>query len=161
MSPLSSQAGTRLTRRCRPLNNRGWPLSTGAITQSLMSRTRPRSQRPHPDGRQPDHLRPAGKHWTILEQSDRKEDNEFFFWCVCPYHRRAQLTLDKSYWSAGPRDEPKYASQQTLYDDLGVDLLDHSFEGFNTCIFACELVHHVRARAGDQMGRREGEPASE
>ena len=49
------------------------------------------------------------------------------------------LPVDKSYWSAGPRDEAGYASQQTLYEDLGVDLLDHSFEGFNTCIFACEL----------------------
>lgn len=47
--------------------------------------------------------------------------------------------LDKSYWSAGKRDEPDYASQKTLYDDLGVELLDHSFEGFNTCIFACEF----------------------
>ncbi|OCF33654.1 kinesin [Kwoniella heveanensis BCC8398] len=46
------------------------------------------------------------------------------------------FSFDKSYWSAGPRDDPKYASQQTLYDDLGVELLDHSFEGFNTCIFA-------------------------
>lgn len=45
---------------------------------------------------------------------------------------------DKSYWSAGAREDPDYASQQTLYDDLGVELLDHSFEGFNTCIFACE-----------------------
>jgi kinesin family protein 1 len=50
---------------------------------------------------------------------------------------------DKSYWSAGPRDEPNYASQQTLYEDLGVDLLDHSFEGFNTCIFACELSYSL------------------
>ena len=54
--------------------------------------------------------------------------------CAC----RAMLMIDKSYWSAGPRDDPHYASQQTLYEDLGVDLLDHSFEGFNTCIFACE-----------------------
>ncbi|WWD20715.1 hypothetical protein CI109_105191 [Kwoniella shandongensis] len=46
------------------------------------------------------------------------------------------FSFDKSYWSAGARDEPNYASQQTLYEDLGVDLLDHSFEGFNTCIFA-------------------------
>ena len=46
--------------------------------------------------------------------------------------------VDKSYWSAGPRDDPRYASQQTLYNDLGVELLDHSFEGFNTCIFACK-----------------------
>ncbi|KAI5480411.1 hypothetical protein MNV49_000986 [Pseudohyphozyma bogoriensis] len=46
------------------------------------------------------------------------------------------FAFDKSYWSAGPKDEPGYASQQTLYEDLGKELLDHSFEGFNTCIFA-------------------------
>lgn len=46
--------------------------------------------------------------------------------------------IDKSYWSAGAGDDADYASQQTLYDDLGVELLDHSFEGFNTCIFACK-----------------------
>lgn len=38
--------------------------------------------------------------------------------------------------SACPKDDPAYASQQTLFDDLGVDLLDHAFEGFNTCLFA-------------------------
>ena len=46
--------------------------------------------------------------------------------------------FDKSYWSAGPRDEPGYCSQQTLYDDLGKELLDHGFSGFNACILACE-----------------------
>ncbi|GAA5962581.1 hypothetical protein JCM3765_003737 [Sporobolomyces pararoseus] len=46
------------------------------------------------------------------------------------------FAFDKSYWSACGKDEPGYASQQTLYDDLGKDLLDHSFQGFNTCIFA-------------------------
>lgn len=40
--------------------------------------------------------------------------------------------------SACGQDEEGYASQQTVYDDLGKDLLDHSFEGFNTCIFACK-----------------------
>jgi hypothetical protein len=43
---------------------------------------------------------------------------------------------DKSYWSAGARDEPKYASQQTLFQDVGLELLDHSFAGYNCCIFA-------------------------
>ena len=47
------------------------------------------------------------------------------------------FAFDKSYWSAGPRDEPNYCSQQTLYDDLGKELLDHSFSGFNACIMAC------------------------
>ncbi|GAA5834253.1 hypothetical protein JCM11251_000583 [Rhodosporidiobolus azoricus] len=46
------------------------------------------------------------------------------------------FAFDKSYWSACPKDDPSYASQQTLYDDLGKELLDHSFDGFNTCIFA-------------------------
>ncbi|EED79320.1 predicted protein [Postia placenta Mad-698-R] len=46
------------------------------------------------------------------------------------------FAFDKSYWSAGPRDEPNYCSQQTLYDDLGKELLDHGFAGFNACILA-------------------------
>lgn len=49
------------------------------------------------------------------------------------------FSFDKSYWSAGPRDEPIYCSQQTLYDDLGKELLDHGFSGFNACIVACEF----------------------
>lgn len=71
----------------------------------------------------------------------------------------AQLTTaDKSYWSAGPRDEPQYASQQTLYDDLGVELLDHSFEGFNTCIFACRYSNTFTGRheLTEQMDRLGG-----
>ena len=47
------------------------------------------------------------------------------------------FSFDKSYWSAGPRDEPGYCSQQTLFDDLGKELLDHGFSGFNACILAC------------------------
>ncbi len=55
------------------------------------------------------------------------------------------FTFDKSYWSAGPRDEPNYCSQQTLYDDLGKELLDHGFAGFNACILACEYsIDYVR-----------------
>ncbi|KAI0069239.1 kinesin-domain-containing protein [Artomyces pyxidatus] len=46
------------------------------------------------------------------------------------------FSFDKSYWSAGPRDEPGYCSQQTLFDDLGKELLDHGFAGFNACILA-------------------------
>lgn len=53
------------------------------------------------------------------------------------------FSFDKSYWSAGPRDEPQYCSQQTLYDDLGKELLDHGFSGFNACIVACELCQSL------------------
>ncbi len=48
------------------------------------------------------------------------------------------FSFDKSYWSAGARDEPRYCSQQMLYDDLGKELLDHGFAGFNACIVECE-----------------------
>jgi len=48
------------------------------------------------------------------------------------------FSFDKSYWSAGERTEPAYASQETLYEDLGKELLDHGFAGFNACIVACE-----------------------
>ncbi|KAF8628160.1 hypothetical protein AX17_006030 [Amanita inopinata Kibby_2008] len=46
------------------------------------------------------------------------------------------FSFDKSYWSAGPRDEPVYCSQQTLFNDLGKELLEHGFAGFNACILA-------------------------
>lgn len=48
------------------------------------------------------------------------------------------FSFDKSYWSAGDRNDSDYCSQQTLYDDLGKELLDHGFSGFNACILACE-----------------------
>ncbi|KAF8334965.1 uncharacterized protein EI90DRAFT_3280114 [Cantharellus anzutake] len=44
------------------------------------------------------------------------------------------FTFDKSYWSAGARNDTNYCSQQTLYDDLGKELLEHGFAGFNACI---------------------------
>ena len=60
------------------------------------------------------------------------------------------FSFDKSYWSAGPRDEPGYCSQQTLFGDLGKELLDHSFAGFNACILACksssshDIIHQLK-----------------
>ena len=57
------------------------------------------------------------------------------------------FTFDKSYWSAGDRNEPNYCSQQTLYDDLGKELLDHGFAGFNACILACEYSLHYITRS--------------
>lgn len=57
-------------------------------------------------------------------------------------------TIDKSYWSAGAKTDPDYASQETLFDDLGVDLLNHAFDGFNTCIFACKYGRDHRLVSG-------------
>ena len=54
------------------------------------------------------------------------------------------FSFDKSYWSAGDRDDPKYCSQQTLFEDLGRELLDHAFNGFNACILACMSQNSVQ-----------------
>lgn len=56
------------------------------------------------------------------------------------------FAFDHSYWSACSKDEPGYASQQTLYQDLGVDLLNNSFEGYNSCIFACKFLSHLSGK---------------
>ncbi|KAL0079645.1 P-loop containing nucleoside triphosphate hydrolase protein, partial [Phycomyces blakesleeanus] len=48
------------------------------------------------------------------------------------------FTFDKSYWSADKSD-PTYADQQKVYNDLGEELLDHAFGGYNCCIFACKF----------------------
>ena len=63
------------------------------------------------------------------------------------------FAFDKSYWSAGPRDEPNYCSQQTLYDDLGKELLDHSFSGFNACIMACTSLRLLLQVSTDKLAR--------
>ena len=34
------------------------------------------------------------------------------------------------------RNDPQYASQDTLFADLGRDLLEHAFHGFNVAILA-------------------------
>ena len=48
------------------------------------------------------------------------------------------FTFDKSYWSAD-KEDPSYADQEKVFNDLGVDLLDHAFDGYNCCIFACNI----------------------
>ncbi|KAG0309632.1 kinesin-like protein Klp8 [Dissophora globulifera] len=45
------------------------------------------------------------------------------------------FSFDHSYWSFDKKD-PNYAGQERLYKDLGVELLNHSFNGYNTCIVA-------------------------
>ncbi|CAH1762191.1 4166_t:CDS:10 [Entrophospora sp. SA101] len=45
------------------------------------------------------------------------------------------FTFDKSYWSFDKNDH-NYATQAMLYGDLGEELLNHAFGGYNTCIFA-------------------------
>ncbi|KAI9014813.1 hypothetical protein BC832DRAFT_546541 [Gaertneriomyces semiglobifer] len=52
-----------------------------------------------------------------------------------PINEDRTFTYDNCYWSFDDKD-PHYASQETVYHDIGRELLDHAFEGYNTCIFA-------------------------
>eukprot|EP00929_Paragymnodinium_shiwhaense_P011315 TRINITY_DN11689_c0_g1_i2.p1 TRINITY_DN11689_c0_g1~~TRINITY_DN11689_c0_g1_i2.p1 ORF type:complete len:2784 (+),score=1034.82 TRINITY_DN11689_c0_g1_i2:198-8549(+) len=44
-------------------------------------------------------------------------------------------TFDRVYWSHNP-DDPTFATQQTLMDEMGHDLEKNSLEGYNNCLFA-------------------------
>ncbi|KAI0885517.1 kinesin heavy chain [Annulohypoxylon maeteangense] len=45
------------------------------------------------------------------------------------------FAFDRSYWSFNKND-PSYAGQSNLHNDLGKPLLDNAFQGYNNCIFA-------------------------
>ncbi|XP_037076336.1 kinesin-like protein unc-104 [Pollicipes pollicipes] len=45
------------------------------------------------------------------------------------------FNFDYSYWSIEP-SAPQFSSQERVYLDIGVEMLDHAFEGYNVCIFA-------------------------
>ncbi|XP_021372883.1 kinesin-like protein unc-104 isoform X4 [Mizuhopecten yessoensis] len=44
--------------------------------------------------------------------------------------------FDYSYWSHTTPEDPHFASQREVYEDIGLEMLDHAFEGYNVCIFA-------------------------
>ena len=33
-------------------------------------------------------------------------------------------------------DDPNFASQTRVYEDIGIEMLEHAFDGYNVCIFA-------------------------
>ncbi|XP_076265727.1 kinesin family member unc-104 isoform X2 [Rhynchophorus ferrugineus] len=45
------------------------------------------------------------------------------------------FNFDYSYWSHDPHD-PDFSSQLVVYRDIGEEMLQHSFDGYNVCIFA-------------------------
>ncbi|KAI8973210.1 hypothetical protein BDF20DRAFT_914689 [Mycotypha africana] len=72
-------------------------------------------------------IRMEGNQTIISRPSDQKTGKE--------NEDVKAFTFDKSYWSAD-KSHPSYADQETIYNDLGVDLLNHAFDGYNCCIFA-------------------------
>ncbi|XP_076312392.1 kinesin-like protein 98A isoform X1 [Tachypleus tridentatus] len=45
------------------------------------------------------------------------------------------FTFDHSYWSFDDQDE-RYVGQEKVFEDLGKEVIENAFEGYNTCIFA-------------------------
>ncbi|XP_028040229.1 kinesin-like protein unc-104 isoform X7 [Bombyx mandarina] len=45
------------------------------------------------------------------------------------------FNFDFSYWSHNPND-PQFSSQVMVYKDIGEEMLQHAFDGYNICIFA-------------------------
>ncbi|KAL9914678.1 kinesin-like protein unc-104 isoform X13 [Glossina fuscipes] len=46
-----------------------------------------------------------------------------------------RFNFDYSYWSHDPKD-PDFSTQAMVYRDIGEEMLQHSFDGYNVCIFA-------------------------
>ncbi|XP_076666277.1 kinesin-like protein 98A isoform X2 [Andrena cerasifolii] len=49
--------------------------------------------------------------------------------------RYKDFTFDHSYWSFDTNDD-HYASQEEVFYDLGTDVIESAFEGYNACVFA-------------------------
>jgi kinesin family protein 16B len=45
------------------------------------------------------------------------------------------FTFDYSYWSLDESDE-HFTSQEQVFDDLGADVVNSAYDGYNFCLFA-------------------------
>ncbi|XP_066474798.1 stAR-related lipid transfer protein 9 [Tiliqua scincoides] len=93
-------------------------------------RVRPLSKREHAEGRR-----------IIVEVEDKvakvryiKVDNRYEgLWE--PKEKVVAFGFDYCYWSVDPED-PNYASQEVVFQDLGTSVLSGAFKGYNICLFA-------------------------
>ncbi|XP_038605618.1 kinesin-like protein KIF1A isoform X5 [Tachyglossus aculeatus] len=53
-----------------------------------------------------------------------------------PKETPKSFSFDYSYWSHTTPADINYASQKQVYHDIGEEMLQHAFEGYNVCIFA-------------------------
>ncbi|XP_049853671.1 kinesin-like protein unc-104 isoform X6 [Schistocerca gregaria] len=64
------------------------------------------------------------------------------------------FNYDYSYWSHNPAD-PNFSTQRMVYKDIGEEMLQHAFEGYNVCIFAYGQTG--AGKSYTMMGRQEEE----
>ncbi|KAJ2316387.1 hypothetical protein IWW52_003672, partial [Coemansia sp. RSA 2704] len=50
--------------------------------------------------------------------------------------RQRTYNFDYSYWTAGDTADPRYASQETVFNDIGRAVLGHALSGYHCCVFA-------------------------
>jgi len=53
-----------------------------------------------------------------------------------PQENPKSFNFDYSYWSHTSPSDDRFINQQRVYRDLGVEMLEHAFDGYNVCIFA-------------------------
>ncbi|XP_049878252.1 kinesin-like protein Klp98A [Pectinophora gossypiella] len=70
-----------------------------------------------------------GKKTRLLTVKNSKDQNEG------SREKSKDFTFDHSYWSYDAGDA-HYASQEQVFSDLGLDVIDSAFEGYNACVFA-------------------------
>ncbi|XP_050664583.1 kinesin-like protein Klp98A [Leptidea sinapis] len=70
-----------------------------------------------------------GKKTRLHTVKSSKEQNEG------SREKYKDFTFDHSYWSYDSEDN-HYASQEQVFSDLGLEVLDSAFEGYNACVFA-------------------------
>ncbi|KAE8293329.1 Kinesin-like protein KIF1B [Larimichthys crocea] len=59
-----------------------------------------------------------------------------YFQPQSPKGKPKTFSFDYSYWSHTTPEDPSFASQNLVYNDIGKEMLAHAFEGYNVCIFA-------------------------
>nr|XP_060624070.1 kinesin-like protein KIF1A isoform X19 [Anolis sagrei ordinatus] len=70
-----------------------------------------------------------------------------------PKETPKSFSFDYSYWSHTTPDDINYASQKQVYRDIGEEMLQHAFEGYNVCIFAYGQTG--AGKSYTMMGRQE------
>jgi hypothetical protein len=66
------------------------------------------------------------------------------------------FTFDYSYWSHDASRGAGYASQQTIFDDLGRDVLENAWAGYNVCLFAYGQTGSGKSYSMVGYGEEEG-----
>ncbi|CAF4866814.1 unnamed protein product [Pieris macdunnoughi] len=70
-----------------------------------------------------------GKKTRLMTVKSSKDQND------ANREKYKDFTFDHSYWSYDSADN-NFATQEQVFSDLGLDVIDSAFEGYNACVFA-------------------------